>query len=236
MVDEITRLDSPIDVMYLIHKAMLADTARAEAKLAQAVEGGDLQPFREAFDFWTKQLLYHAVTEDEYMTGPITDSQPARDNEAEHQELARQAGDIGEYAAKGDVGGFEQTVREAMFDVTERQHEELTERMEDVMEILKTEMGDAKVTARARRHLYRKVVELRITESDHLENEEAFVLPIVRERMDEQQQLDVAQRLLFDDSSAEPRWVLDWVASELTPKERGLLTDLAARFTTGAAT
>ena len=93
MVEEITRLDSPIDVMYLLHKAFRAHSDRTEELAAQAEKGGDLKQFMEAFDFWIKQLLYHATTEDKYMTGPLTDQQPARDNEAEHAELVRQAGE-----------------------------------------------------------------------------------------------------------------------------------------------
>ncbi len=230
MEDEITRLDSPIDVMYLLHKAMRADTARAESAMSQAVEGGDLQPFKEALDFWAKQLLYHAIAEDNYMTAPLTDSPPARDNEEEHAELARQAGELGEFVGKGDAGGFEQTVREAMVALADKQHEELAERMEDVVSVLKEEIGDTRVTARARRHLYRKVVELRITENDHLENEEAFVLPVVRDRMSDAEQLEVARRLLIDEEAEDPRWILNWLAEEMTPGERDLLTTLESRF------
>ena len=231
MVEAITQLETPIDVMFLIHKAMRVQTADAEHKMSQAVDGGDMQPFREAFAFWAKQLLYHAITEDNYMTAPLTDSRPARDNEAEHAELAQKAGELNEFAEKGDTGGFEQTVKEAMVDITEKQHEELAEKMEDVMSVLKSEVGDSVVVARARRHLYRKVVDLRITESDHLENEEAFVLPLVREHMSEAGQLNLARRLIIDDSSPDdPRWVLNWMTDLLSPGEQKLLADLEARF------
>ena len=88
MDEEITRLDSPIDVMYLFHKAFRAHSMHTEDLAAQGQEGGDLSEFREAFGAWGKLLLYHATAEDKYMTAPLTDSQPARDNEAEHAELA----------------------------------------------------------------------------------------------------------------------------------------------------
>lgn len=64
MVEEITKLESPIDVMMLIHKALRAHSTRAETLAAQLEEGGDLQAFKEAFEFWGKALLYHATAED----------------------------------------------------------------------------------------------------------------------------------------------------------------------------
>ena len=235
MTEDITRLDSPIDVMYLMHKAMRADTAKAEAKLAEAVEGADMQPFIDAFGFWAKELLYHATAEDKYMTTPLTNSQPARDNEAEHAELAQKAGAAVELAEKGDVGGFEQTVKDAMLSVSEKQHEELSERMDDVMGVLQREIGDERMAARARRHLYQKIVELRILENDHLENEEAFVLPVVREQMTEAEELEVARRLLIDEDAEDPKWIIEWVRSELAPGEKQLLDALEKRFAPGVA-
>ncbi len=57
-------------------------------------------------------------------------------------------------------------------------------------------------------------------------------MPLVRERMSEQQQLEVVRRLLIDPDAEGPGWVIDWVASELSPGERKLLSDLEARFST----
>ena len=42
MVEEITRLDGPIDVMYLMHMAFRAQSERTEALAARAQDGGDL--------------------------------------------------------------------------------------------------------------------------------------------------------------------------------------------------
>ncbi|MCH8062045.1 MAG: hypothetical protein IH861_06040, partial [Chloroflexi bacterium] len=87
-----------------------------------------------------------------------------------------------------------------------------------------------KVVARTRRHLYRRVMGLRVLEFDHFENEEAFVCSIVRDRMSEKEQLDIVRRLLIDDTADDPRWIIDWVAEELEPRERKLLAELEARF------
>jgi hypothetical protein len=107
MTQEITRLDHPIDVMYLMHKAFHAVSSRAEALAAQGEKRADLTEFRNTFDFWVKQLLYHADAEDKYMTAPLTDCQPARDNEAEHSELRRHGGELIEFINKGDAAGLE---------------------------------------------------------------------------------------------------------------------------------
>ena len=101
--------------------------------------------------------------------------------------------------------------------------------------VLKAAIGEEAVIARARRHLYRRVMGLRILEFDHFENEEAFVCSIVREHVSERDQLDLARRLLMDEDAEDPRWVIDWVASELAPGEQRLLSEMEARFTRAVA-
>ena len=230
MMEDITRLDSPIDVMVLMHKAFHAISLRVEQMAADSEKGGDLSDFQDAFGFWVKQLIYHATTEDEYMPGPLKDSLPARDNEAEHVELVKHGTGIVEFLGKGDAAGLEDNVKAAMFRLEEQQHEDLIKSAEEVQEILTREMGQEKVIARTRRNLYRKVMAMRILEFDHFENEEAFVCPLVRDQMSEQQQLDLVKRLLVDESAEDPRWVIDWVAEEIKPNERQLLADLETRF------
>ncbi len=230
MLEEVTRLDHPIDVMVLMHKAFHALSLRVEELAAQAQEGGDLKDFVGAFGFWAKQLLFHAETEDTYMTGPLEDSQPARDNVTEHDELRAQGTALVEFLGKGDAAGLEEHVKAAMLALEGQEHEGLIEKAKEIEEILKKEMGEQKVIGRTRRHLYRRVMAMRILEFDHFENEEAFVCPLVRDQMSENQQLDLARRLLIEDSADDPRWIIDWVAEELEPRERQLLADLEARF------
>ena len=164
------------------------------------------------------------------MTGPFEDSQPARDNESEHVELLEKGTELVEFIGKGDTAGLEEHVKAAMLALEDQEHQQLLEKAKDVEEILKKEMGEQRVVARTRRHLYRRVMGMRILEFDHFENEEAFVCSIVRDRMSEKQQLDIARRLLIDDAAADPRWIIDWVAEELEPRERQLLAELEARF------
>jgi hypothetical protein len=90
------------------------------------------------------------------------------------------------------------------------------------------------VTARSRRHLFGKVVALRINQDDHLEEEEEFVLPVIRAHISMEQQLEMARRLLLDlDAPGEAGgWVLDWLVPDLTDRERQALADLTGRFDT----
>ena len=236
MAEEITRLDSPIDVMYLIHKAFRTLSDRVESEISQVVEGGDLQPFKEGFDLWTKLLLYHATAEDKYMTAPLTHCRPARDNEAEHEELALRAGALAAFIDKGDAAGLEASVKAAMLTLEDQQHKELAGKLRDVEDVLKSELGESRVVARTRRQLYKRVVDLRIFEFDHFENEEAFVLPVVRERMTEAEELEVVRHLLMDEESDEPRWIIDWVGSDLTTGEQMLLGGLELRLRRVTAT
>ena len=203
---------------------------RTEALAADASTIEDIAELNEAFGYWVKQILYHATVEDEVMTGPLQDSQPARDNETEHAELAGKAGELAEFIARGKAAGLEESVRQAVFTLEEEQHKELEERSREVEGALKEVLGEKKVTARTIRHIHSRLLGVRILELDHFENEEAFVCPLVRDEIDEAGQLYIVRRLLIDDTAEDPRWVIDWVYSELDPAEQALLKDLEARF------
>ena len=228
--ESINKLEHPIDVMPLMHKAFRAVTDRTEALAADASTIEDVAELNEVFGYWVKQILHHATVEDEVMTGPLQDSQPARDNEADHAELAGKAGELAEFIARGKAAGLEESVRQAAFTLEEEQHKELEERSHEVEDALKEVLGEKKVTARTIRHIHSRLLGVRILELDHFENEEAFVCPLVRDEIDEAGQLYMVRRLLIDDTAEDPRWVIDWVLSELDPAEQALLEDLEARF------
>ena len=65
-----------------------------------------------------------------------------------------------------------------------------------------------------------------------LEEEEEFVLPIIRDRMSVEQQLEMASHLLLDLAAPEAEWgwVLDWLVQDLTDVERQSLASLTMRF------
>lgn len=230
MTTETTRLEHPIDVMYLIHKALHAQAARVEETVRRFEIGSSLQPIRSGFNIWAAALTFHAQQEDQYMTPRLADFQPARDSEAEHTTLGEMLGALDGLVDMEPTRPLAGLVKEAMVGLTQRQHAQLVEKLEDVMEVLNGEIGKTKVIARTWRHLYARVVELRTAQDDHLENEEAFVLPEVWQRIDEAGQLEMARRLLIDEGAEDERWVLEWMARYLTPAERKLLAELEQGF------
>jgi len=96
MVENSTALNSPIDVMYPIHKALRAEAARAEEVIRALEIGNSFQPLAQVFQRWASALEYHAVMEDRYMTAPL-DRLSARTNEAEHQHLTELLADLQTY-------------------------------------------------------------------------------------------------------------------------------------------
>jgi hypothetical protein len=225
-----TKLEAPIDMMTLMHKAFRVQSERTEALAAEAQGGGDLGALTEAFGFWMKQLLYHATSEDKAMTAPLNDCQPARDNESEHAELAAQGTSLVGFIQKGDAAGLEESVKATMLTMEDNQHKELADKAQEVESALKEALGESTVTARTRRHLYRRIMALRILEYDHFENEEAFVCSVVKERMSDQEQLVMVKQILTEEGADDPRWIIQWVLDEIDPAEREWLTALESRF------
>ena len=110
-------------------------------------------------------------------------------------------------------------------------HARLARRAEDIQRHLKG-LEHQTVTTRTRRWLYGQVVALRIDQEDHFEEEVDVVLPLLREHLTMEQQLDVVSYLLYDQQAtgSEAGWVLDWLSHDLTDTERGSLASLAAQL------
>jgi hemerythrin-like domain-containing protein len=188
MTTDVTRFESPIDAMYVIHQALRAEAARVEQVASQLQEGDTLQPFRHAFYRWTMALAYHADTEDTHMTPLLQDLSAARECELAHQRLA--------------------------------------DRLEDIQRCLTEEIGRTMLIARTQRHLFGAVVLARIAQDDHLEEEEAFILPVIRRGLSVTQQDEIIRHLLIDQEAEDPRWHLDWLHDALPPREQRLLEGL----------
>ena len=122
MSNQDTRLDTPIDVMYLIHEALSAEASSVQRLIEEMEIGASLQPIRAAFNFWATTLMYHADIEDQSMTGPMTDFQPARDNENEHAELGEMIEELQEFVLSDDRKGLEQRVKQAIVALHEETH------------------------------------------------------------------------------------------------------------------
>jgi len=125
---------------------------------------------------------------------------------------------------------LETSVKPVVVALGESQREEAVAKLEDLENMLTAEIGEDRILARTQRHLFSRMVASRVAEFDHFENEEAFVVSEVREQMSEAEQLNVAMRLLLDEEAENPRWIIDWVAEELTPPEQDLLSALESRF------
>ncbi|MDP7089190.1 MAG: hemerythrin domain-containing protein [Dehalococcoidia bacterium] len=230
--DEIRVLESPIDVMYLMHKAFMIHSERTEALADKAQDGGDITNLKNALDAWIAQLLYHAKIEDAHMTGPLKDTlfqdgrMPLRDNVEEHDELRLQGSALMDQFQQGGKSALRKQVASVILDMEDKDHAELMGKVEEVETVIGQAIGEKKVLARTRRHLYESVVSFKVTEFDHFENEEAFVLPLVKDQMSDSEELECVRKLLFDDESVEPRWIIDFVAGELEGNERALLNEL----------
>jgi hypothetical protein len=223
-------LDNPIDLMHLVHKAFMAHSVRTENLARDSVDGGDLLAFKESFEQWAKLVRYHMHTEDRYMTTPLVESQSARQNETEHEELREGASNMEGILVGGDTYGLSRYVNAVMQALDEEQHNEFSLSIQEVEKYLKQAIGEERVVARTRRHLYGKAMALRMLEFDHFENEEAFVITQVRENMTVDQQMEIARHLLIDSESENPRWIIDWLFSELDADDRQIISSLESRF------
>lgn len=87
--------------------------------------------------------------------------------------------------------------------------------------------------ARTQRQLFGAVVLARIAQDDHLEEEEAFILPVIRRQLSTTQQEEVIGHLLTDQEAEAPRWHLDRLRETLPPREGQFLVDLAAQIHAG---
>ena len=117
----------------------------------------------------------------------------------------------------------------------EELHRELLEGVQDVLDVLNEEIGKTSIIRRTKQHLHMQVISLRMAQQDHLETEEALVLPVIRERLNELEQLEVIKGLLTDEVAEDPRWVIEWVSQQLSPREQGLLADFEAWFNESSA-
>ena len=102
--------------------------------------------------------------------------------------------------------------------------------VEAVLAVLNEEIGKTSVITRTKQHVHRQVLALRIVQEDHFETEEALVLPAIRNKISQKRQLQMAKCLLIDEGADDPRWMIDWVASELAPEDRQQLAELEAQF------
>ncbi|MDP7587473.1 MAG: hypothetical protein FI737_05195 [SAR202 cluster bacterium] len=207
MTVEITTLEQPIDAMYLIHKALRGEADRTVELVRSLEDGNSLQPFKLAFTAWATAIMYHAEKEvGTEMTKSVDDTRKAAaDDPVERVKWALLAQEDEEYAA-------------------------LLEGVMDVMTVLEEDIGATSVILRTQQHLYGQAIALRVAQEDHLETEEAMVIPLLRENLSPACQLEVVGALLVDQDADDPHWVIEWISQDLTPKENELLLELESQI------
>ena len=207
MTVEITTLEQPIDAMYLIHKALRGEADRT-VELARRLENGcSLQAFKLAFTAWATAIMYHA--EKEVGTGMSNSVDESR-RAAAHDPVER--------------------AKWSLLEQEDSEYARLLEGVQDVMTVLEEDIGSTSVISRTKQHLYGQVIALRVAQEDHLETEEAMVIPLLRENLSPDSQLTVVGGLLIDRDADDQRWVIDWISQDLTPKENELLLGLESRI------
>lgn len=148
-------LDQPIDAMYLIHKALRGEADRTVEQAKRLEEGCSLRPFKLAFTAWATAIMYHAEKEIGIeMSTSVHES---------HQAMA-----------------FDpvERVKWALLENVDAEYAKLLEGVQDVMTVLEEDFGITRVISRTAQHLYGQVIALRVAQEDHLETEEAMVLPL----------------------------------------------------------
>ena len=217
MTSEFTALESPLDAIRLIHKALRSRGAMVAQIAEQAGAESSLQAFRCAFDSWASGLLYFFEQEDALMSPAALEAESSRPGAKSVTQL--------------EHGGLAHKVKREMAAANGRGHLELTEMLEEVLTVLNGEIQRTSIIQRTRQHLCQRVLSLRLALDDHLEDEETFLLPMLRRSMSEDRQREVVRRLLYDEESPEPLWIMNWVAEALTTDERQLLAGLELNAT-----
>ena len=88
-----------------------------------------------------------------------------------------------------------------ILEMDDLEHLKVMDKISAVQNSIVDAFGVEKLKARSLRGLYQSVLDLKVVEFDHFENEEAFVLPLVREQMTYEQQLQLTEKLLFDSTT-----------------------------------
>ena len=207
MTVEITTLEQPIDAMYLIHKALRGEAGRTVELAKHLKSGCSLQAFKLAFTAWATAIMYHAEKE---VGTAMTKSIDATRCSATHDPVER--------------------VKWALLEKEDEEYARLLDGVLEVMTVLEEDIGATSVISRTQQHLYGQVVALRVAQEDHLETEEAMVIPLLRENLSPECQLKVVGALLIDQEADDRHWVIEWISQDLTPKENELLLDLESRI------
>ncbi|MBC8280508.1 MAG: hypothetical protein H8E48_06965 [Chloroflexi bacterium] len=121
-------------------------------------------------------------------------------------------------------------VKLAVLEKEDAEYSRLLDGVMEVMTVLEDDIGATSIISRTKQHLYGQVIALRVAQEDHLETEEAMVIPLIRENLSVESQVNVIGGLLVDREADDKRWVLDWISQDLTHNENNLLLELESRI------
>ena len=121
------------------------------------------------------------------------------------------------------------TVQEIL-EMDDLEHLKVMDKISAVQNSIVDAFGAEKLKTRSLRGLYQSVLDLKVVEFDHFENEEAFVLTLVREQMTYEQQLQLTEKLLFDSTDQNENWIVDFLFSVLDDEESRLLQELISEI------
>ena len=231
--DPIKTLESPIEVMYLMHKVFMSHSDHT-LELVSKVETGEcsIADVKRSFDLWIKHLLYHVQTEDIYMTGPLKEKKlqdgrmVLKENVSEHNDLREMGADL--FAKIGKDA--RESLIEDVLALDDQNHEELLDQLRIADSAIIETLGEQTILRRSIRHIYRSIFDFIVVEFDHFENEESFVLPLVHDQMSYAEELECVRKLLIDDDSDNPTWILDFVRENLVDSDRKLLDEISENF------
>ena len=207
MIAEMTTLDNPIDRMYLVHKALRCEADRTVEQARRLENGSSLQSFKLAFSAWAAAIMYHA--EKELGT-----------------EMSKAVDEYRQLSPHDPV----ERAKWALLEEEDGGYMKLLDGALDVMTVLEEDIGATSIISRTKQHLYFQVIALRAAQEDHLETEEAMVLPLIRENLSQESQLKIVGGLLIDREADDQRWMIDWISRDLTLWENELLLGLASRI------
>ena len=231
--DPIKTLESPIEVMYLMHKVFMSHSDHT-LELVSKVETGEcsIADVKRSFDLWIKHLLYHVQTEDIYMTGPLKEKKlqdgrmVLKENVSEHNDLREMGAEL--FAKIGKDA--RESLIEDVLALDDQNHEELLDQLRIADSAIIETLGKQTILRRSIRHIYRSIFDFIVVEFDHFENEESFVLPLVHDQMSYAEELECVRKLLIDDDSDNPTWILDFVRENLVDSDRKLLDEISENF------
>ena len=231
--DPIKTLESPIEVMYLMHKVFMSHSDHT-LELVSKVETGEcsITDVKRSFDLWIKHLLYHVQTEDYYMTGPLKEKKlqdgrmVLKENVSEHNDLREMGAEL--FAKIGKDA--RESLIEDVLALDDQNHEELLDQLRIADSAIIETLGKQTILRRSIRHIYRSIFDFIVVEFDHFENEESFVLPLVHDQMSYAEELECVRKLLIDDDSDNPTWILDFVRKNLVDSDRKLLDEISENF------